>query len=210
MNMKRFAALSLSLLMLVGVFAGCSGEDDKTDPSDSPTPVVTPSDTPEPSPDTTPSDNPDTTPGDTPNTTPGDEGTDPVAQAYADAITAARDEEINSAYPVMTSDADEYTLSMLGLTAEDMESYALSISLMNVKAYGIAAIKPAEGKEQTVVDGLNSFVELQQQNFEQYLVDQYEIAKAAKVETLSDGTVLLVMCEDAETVFESIKTAIEG
>ena len=214
--MKRWIALSMSLLMLVGLFAGCS--DDQT-PETTPTAEVTetPEATPDTTPDTTPdSEEPDTTPDDTTgdettgDETTGDETTDPVAQAYADAIVAARDQEINDAYPVMTSNVDEYTLTLLGLTEADMASYALSISLMNVQAYGIAAIMPAEGSEQTVVDALNAYVALQQSNFETYLADQYEIAKAARVETLSDGTVLMVMCEDSDTVFEAIRTALEG
>ena len=50
----------------------------------------------------------------------------------------------------------------------------------------------------------------QKQNFQQYLIDQYDIANAAKVETLDDGTILLVMCEDQDTVLESIKTSLNA
>ena len=53
-------------------------------------------------------------------------------------------------------------------------------------------------------------IDLQLQNFEFYLADQYDVAKAAKLETLSDGTILMVMCEGSDTVFNAIKTAIEG
>ena len=69
---------------------------------------------------------------------------------------------------------------------------------------------PAEGKGEEVLEGVNAFVEQQKQSFQQYLADQYDIASAAKVETLEDGTVLLVMCEDQDTVLESIKTALNG
>ena len=41
-------------------------------------------------------------------------------------------------------------------------------------------------------------------------MDQYDIANAAKVETLEDGTILLVMCEDQDTVLDAIKTALNG
>lgn len=113
--------------------------------------------------------------------------------------------------PVVSSAEDdmaELLLSILGLTTEDMTSFGISLSPMNTKAYCIAAIMPAEGKEETVLNGVNAFVEQQQMNFEMYLVDQYEIAMAAKVETLEDGTVLLVMCEGQDTVLEGIKTAL--
>ena len=74
----------------------------------------------------------------------------------------------------------------------------------------MAAILPAEGKSEEVLEGVNAFVEQQKQNFQQYLMDQYDIASAAKVETLEDGTILLVMCEDQDTVLDAIKTALNG
>ena len=43
----------------------------------------------------------------------------------------------------------------------------------------------------------------------QYLADQYDIASHARLDTLADGTVLLVMCEDQDEVFNSIRDAIE-
>ena len=42
-----------------------------------------------------------------------------------------------------------------------------------------------------------------------YLPDQYDIALAAKLDTLSDGTILLVMCEDQDGVFDRIRAVIE-
>ena len=50
---------------------------------------------------------------------------------------------------------------------------------------------------------------MQRQNSQMYLADQYEIAQAARLETLSDGTILLVMCQDQDKVFERIRAAIE-
>lgn len=43
---------------------------------------------------------------------------------------------------------------------------------------------------------------------EHYLEDQYEIAKAAKVETAPTGEVILVCCEDSDTVLANIKAAL--
>ena len=47
-------------------------------------------------------------------------------------------------------------------------------------------------------------------SFEMYLADQYDIAKNARLETLEDGTVLLVMCEDQDTVYDAIAKAIQA
>ena len=118
-----------------------------------------------------------------------------MTAAYKAAIEGARSEEDNEYNTILTSSDDE-------------TAYAISVSAMNVRAYGVAAILPAAGKEDLVLEGLNSFVENQKRSFEQYLADQYEIAKEAKVGTLEDGTVLLVMCENQDAVYDSIKDAL--
>ena len=79
----------------------------------------------------------------------------------------------------------------------------------SLKAYGIAAVYPADGREEQVKTSLSAFIDQQRQNFQQYLVDQYEIAQDARLETLSDGTILMVMCEDQDGVFDSIRASIE-
>lgn len=124
------------------------------------------------------------------------------------AIQGARDQEENQAIPVLTSFEDEYIFSLLGLTEADVSACAVAVSPMNVRAYGIALVVPAEGKAEAVQAGLQGFVDLQQQNFAQYLPDQYDIAKNAVLETLPDGTVLLVMCENSKQVAEAIRSAL--
>lgn len=134
-------------------------------------------------------------------------------EAYKTAIEAARDDELNQSVPVVTSTEDEtaaLVLPLIGVTDENTDAFAVAISPMNVKAYGVAAILPAEGKSEEVLESVNAFVDQQKQSFQQYLVDQYDIANAAKVETLEDGTILLVMCEDQDTVLDSIKTSLEA
>ena len=98
---------------------------------------------------------------------------------------------------------------MLGITDDNTTAYAVAVSPMNIKAYGIAAILPAEGKSDEVLEGVQGFVDQQKQNFEQYLADQYDIANAAKVETLEDGTLLLVMSEGQDALFDAIRDSIE-
>lgn len=137
------------------------------------------------------------------------------AAAYSAAIEAARDDEMNEYFPVTTNatgfpDAteEEMTFALLGFTTEDVEAYAISMSLMNVNAYGIVAAKPAQGKEETVKTGMENYVEAQKASFENYLEDQHEIAASAKLETLDDGTILLVMCEGQDTVFDAVKAEL--
>ena len=129
--------------------------------------------------------------------------TSELAQKYADAITAARDDEMNEVMPIQTTldaEKDAYLIEMLGFGPDDVEAAAISVSMINVKAYGVAVVKA----------GLEGFVEYQKKSFEQYLADQYEVAKAARVETLEDGTMILVMCEDQDTVYDGIVSALNG
>lgn len=139
-----------------------------------------------------------------------------LADAYAQAITAARDDETNQYLPVMTNTGDmdaterEMLFAMLGFAPEDTQAYGVSLSLMNVRAYAIVAVTPAEGKEEDVKTGLENYVETQKSSFEFYLEDQFDIAANAKLETLDDGTLLLVMCEGQDAVFESVKAALEA
>lgn len=136
-----------------------------------------------------------------------------LTKLYTDAITANGGEAVEY-NPVVTEvkegDDSAMLLEFLGLKAEDMTAFGISMSLMNVNAYAIAAIMPAEGKTDTVKEALQTYKESQMTSFEMYLADQYDIAKNAKLETLEDGTVLLVMCEDQDTVYDAIAKAIQA
>ena len=134
-------------------------------------------------------------------------------QLYETAITSARDQETNEALPLITGADDELAdliFTLLGVSDEDMTAYALSVSPMNVRAYAVAAILPAAGKDETVLEGLHGFIDNQKQSFEQYLADQYDIAVNARLETLEDGTLLLCMCENQDAVFDAVRDAIEA
>ena len=149
-------------------------------------------------------------PESSPSPSPAPQG---LAETYRAAIEGARDQELNDAYPVITDLEDEQNLpylDLLGLDPADCEAAALSVSLMNVKAYGIAAVRPAEGKGDKVYEDLKGFIGRQMQSFQQYLADQYDVASHTRLETLTDGTVLLVMCENQDEVFNAIRSAVEG
>ena len=147
------------------------------------------------------------------NKTP-DKTPEELAQLYSDAITQNGGEMAEYNPPFTQEGVDEdmnaMILESMGLVKEDMTAFAVSGSMMNVKAYGIAAVMPAEGKEEAVQEGLQSFIDRQKSSFETYLVDQYEVAKSARLEKLSDGNILMVMCEDQDTVFDAISAQILG
>ena len=151
---------------------------------------------------------------------------------YTAAIVASRDQETNDSLPVLGAKAGEsavYTylpssmendpeaaaqmadmvMQTLTLTPDQLQQYAFSISLINVKAYGVGVFMPAEGQTEAVKAALEDFVVNQQKSFENYLADQYEIAKQAKVEVLPTGEVVLVMCENSSEAFSTIEAALQ-
>lgn len=129
---------------------------------------------------------------------PGEDGKFTAQYGYSDSYDAAQlDEEIrNMLLPLLNLEEDMYT------------DFAASVSGMMVQSYGIAIVKPAEGKQQAVFEALDAYVQSQMQSMEHYLEDQYQIAKAAKVEVLPSGEVVLVCCENSDAVLSAIKTAL--
>ena len=136
-----------------------------------------------------------------------------LTKLYSEAITANGGEMVE--YNPVISEAKEddgsaMLLEMMGLKQEDMTAFGISTSMMNVKAFGIAAVMPAEGKEEAVKAALQGFIDQKCTEFESYLVDQLEVAQNAKLETLADGTILMVMTEGQDEVFTAISAAIAG
>lgn len=192
--MKKYIAAFLCIAMCLALMSACGTEtkpEESTEPITSEQPSEAPEDSAEPE-------------------NPEDSSEPETSSPLADAITSARGDEENEAYPVQSDkDAIESMYyDVLGFTADDVTELAMSVSLINVKAYGIVIAKPAEGCEETVKAGLQGFIDTQCANFETYLADQYEIAKNAKFETLDDGTIIMVMCENADAVYEAIVAAL--
>ena len=111
------------------------------------------------------------------------------------------DEDAASTVPMM--------LSTLGLEEDMLSEYAMSMSLMNVRAYAVGIFVPAEGRAEDVQAALESYVAAQRSAFEQYLQDQYTIAQNAVIETLPGGEVMLVMSEDAAQTAQALRDALK-
>jgi len=151
---------------------------------------------------------------------------------YAQIVHNARGEDFNEAFAIYTPDGKggyaaidgyaseldddgrraqaEMLFQMLNLRQEDVTDYALSVSLMNTQSYAVAIVRPAEGKTDTVRTALQTYIDGQKQAMEQYLPDQYEIAGAAKVAVTPTGEVVLVCCEDSDTVLASLESALKA
>lgn len=134
-----------------------------------------------------------------------------VPKDYAQILRDARTEELNEVYEVVT-EADETSatvLEWLALDADAIERYAISVSFMNTQAYAVMIIQPKEGRAEEIKTALQDHIQRQSDSFEFYLEDQYTIAKDAKLETMPSGEVVLVMCQDAPAVLESIQNALK-
>lgn len=130
---------------------------------------------------------------------PGEDGKFTAQYGYSESYESADqlDEEIrNMLFPLLNLEEGDYT------------DFAASVSGMMVQSYAIAIVKPAEGKADAVKQALQDFVTHEQMSMEHYLEDQYQIAKAAKVEVLPSGEVVLVCCENSDAVLSAIKTAL--
>ena len=125
---------------------------------------------------------------------PGEDGKFTAQYGYSDSYDAAQlDEEIrNMLLPLLNLEEDMYT------------DFAASVSGMMVQSYGIAIVKPAEGKQQAVSEALDAYVQSQMQSMEHYLEDQYQIAASSHISTAPTGEVILV----PEAVMNAIKTAL--
>ena len=133
-----------------------------------------------------------------------------LAAHYKQAIEAARDDETNEYNSVATTDEEmgSITWEVLGITADQLDAYAVSISLMNVSAYCVALFKPLEGQEEAVMTALQAYIDGVEQSFTNYLPDQLVIAQNAILEQLDDGTIALVMCDNQDTVRDAIVAAL--
>ncbi len=88
------------------------------------------------------------------------------------------------------------------------EEGAMSFSLMNISAYNIAIAKPAEGKTDAVKAEFEDYKAKIMQNFDRYLPDPYAIAEATIIEEVN-GYVVMVMTEDAQSVYEAISAKLK-
>lgn len=147
-----------------------------------------------------------------------------VPKDYAAIIKAARADDYNEAYPIIAGGevvhnplemADdekgsyvETIWALTGLEEANMQTYALSISLINIRAYAVAIIMPAEGKTDAVTANLQEYVTGIQKSFENYLPDQYEIAKDAVVRTAKTGEIILVIDENASALADTLEAEL--
>lgn len=150
-----------------------------------------------------------------PNATPDDDmSVTPevnLANVQAEAIAASINPEALSVFPILTDwEGDlQFMSQMMGFSEEMFsEDFAICASSMNVTAFAVVVAVPAEGQSDALVAALEGYKEQQIQSFTNYLPEPLEHATNAIIETLSDGTVVLAMTEDAQATVDSIKATL--
>ena len=219
------ATLCLSLLAACGTPAADPTATPSAIPSETPSeePTATPSADPSEVPSEEPSEEPSAAPTEQPSApceqpsapteqpaeTPAQGGSD-LSAGFVNAITSARSEQENTDRPIIAKGGDVNDLywDTLGFAAADVSDYAFSLSLMNTQAYCVGVFKPVDGKADAVYNGLKAYIDRTIQSFTNYLPDQLVYAENARLEKLADGTVVIVMCENQDTVYDTIVAAL--
>ena len=106
------------------------------------------------------------------------------------------------------TDSAQASLDLLGLDPADCRGWAASVSQMMTQSYAVVIALPAEGRTDAVKQGLQDFIQQQMELQQNYLPDQYAIAKAAQLTTLPTGEVVLVMGPNAADELAALKTAL--
>ncbi len=147
----------------------------------------------------------------------------------SEAIVNARTGELNDAFAIFAASQEEaatYThnpmqvseegmpdeitalMQITGIDYDNCESYAMTLSMMNIHAYATGIFYPLEGSEESVQESLQNFITAKQLEFENYLPDQYEIAENAILRTTTSGAIILVIAEDAQETADTIEQAL--
>ena len=211
------ATLCLSLLAACGTPAADPTATPSAIPSETPSeePAATPSADPSEEPSAAPTEQPvapteqPAAPTGQPAETPAQGGSD-LSAGFVNAITSARSEQENTDRHIIAKGGDVNDLywDTLGFAAADVSDYAFSLSLMNTQAYCVGVFKPVDGKADAVYNGLKAYIDRTIQSFTNYLPDQLVYAENARLEKLADGTVVIVMCENQDTVYDTIVAAL--
>ena len=111
---------------------------------------------------------------------------------------------------VTTPEEDTFgMMELYGLDPAWMERYAVSISPINMRAYGVMIVLPTEEGREDAKAAMQGFIQQQAATFESYLPDQFAIAEAAQLVDGAGGELVLVMCEDSDAVTEQILKALK-
>ena len=228
----RFSSLALASLLTAGLLTGCGSSTPPSTPSPEPsTPVVSdtpaplpsesllPSETPAPegtpsaapeessAPSAAPSSKPTAKPSAQPSAKPTAKPTaTPTPAPAASAVDDVWNEIAKNGDLPSLSDVDAATLeAVYGISSDDLVDYVCKMPLINVKAteYFIAEVK--DGKMDSVKASLEARQDALDQQWSQYLPDQYELVQNYQLVT-NGNYVLFVVSEYADEAVSAFNT----
>lgn len=119
---------------------------------------------------------------------------------------------ITTAVPIaMPGEIPESELEMImGLSADDYVSYAGQMCMAMVSADRVVVIEAAEGKIDAVTEALETFKQSAIAQFELYLPDQYEKAKAGRVVVKGNYAVLVIAGDNEVIANQGVEEAYKA
>lgn len=109
----------------------------------------------------------------------------------------------------MVAPIDEEMLKQISyIDPSDVEAYYGQITMANVSADNVIAIKAAPDKKDAVVEGLNKRLEDVQNSFAQYLPEQYEKAMKGRVVEKGNYVFLLILGQESSTFDQDMEKAV--
>ena len=218
--MKRILATSLVACMVVGCMAGCGKGDTQIDDGVNSTSTVTSNETAEQV-------------GDTNNTQVSDKKSERYDgkmlltvrnqdvykhlelsnenRYLGDVIDFARSSIDVENYPAILHSEQAGAVEafrMLDLAETDLKAYAIGMTPMTDRAYGVMILKPVDGvAKDKVKESLIALKEDTAELFKDNMPDQYDIAKSAIIGELGDY-IYFVMTNDYKAVVDTVKLAL--
>ena len=98
---------------------------------------------------------------------------------------------------------DEELEALTGVKTEDVEEFLVRNSVMT-QASSYFILKPKEGKEETVKETMDTYMNNLEENWKTYLPDQYELVKNRLEEKYGDYLIYIISTEN-ELVYKTIK-----
>jgi len=105
---------------------------------------------------------------------------------------------------VMYISAEELEF-LLGLTATQVEDFAVAYPTFMTSASQVIIVKPAKGQEKAVKDAMSTYMTNLQAQWDMYLPDQAELVKGHKATTIGDYLVYIVS-SDNDAILKAIES----
>lgn len=95
---------------------------------------------------------------------------------------------------------------LLNITSLDYEEISMGIPAILVKSNMYIVVKPKEGKEETIKTAIDDYMTSLENQWKNYLPDQYELVKNRKEGKIGDYLVYIIS-DDNDLVFNTISNS---